>query len=68
MTKEDELKRFKKQYVAEWPFLISDEEFAKAWNSQNIVRCGELAPILIDGNAESKLEHKVLKAAKVLKI
>jgi hypothetical protein len=67
MTPEDEAKRFEEQYEAEWSFLLSDEEFARAWKSRNIVRCGELAPILIDGNAQSKLEYTVLKAAKILR-
>jgi hypothetical protein len=67
LTLEYESKRFRHQYAAHWSFLSSDEAFATAWKSQNLVQAGELAQALLDGNAQTKAEYKVLRVAKQLR-
>ena len=69
MNIETEAKKFKAQYDDEdWAELMNDSEFKKAWESNSLVKAGELAQEITIGRARTRKEarqqrerHRIMK-------
>lgn len=67
----NKLERFKNQWSNdEWKELLANTEFAVEWSSQrgaetdaqNLTKCGELAPVILYGDAKTRAEFQLLSS------
>jgi len=64
MTPEQERKKFRASFDDEdWQRLESNAEFKSAWDAGNIVKAGEIAPIVLYGPTRSKKEARTARVA-----
>ncbi|MGD0209136.1 MAG: hypothetical protein ABSC89_16180 [Verrucomicrobiota bacterium] len=64
MNIENEQQKFKQQYEKQWSRLCANLEFKKAWDSGNIVKAGEIANIVIEGDEPNIKEARLQRAFK----
>ena len=65
MNPEIECRKFKKQFSnKDWSQLVANSEFNAAWENSNLVRAGELAPMILFPEAKNKKERREARQLK----
>ena len=66
MTPNEEIDRYKQQYLKDWPNLLRNPESSLAVEDQNAVKVGELVCELVHGNLRTTKQLATHKVERVL--